>query len=272
MDVGGGLLADSGGSGPPLILIHGWALDRRMWGAQRRAFRRHFTTISYDRRGFGESGSAPDAGKELEDLDALIGALHLGRTALLGMSQGGRVALRYALAHPDKVSALVLQGAPIEPTPPPAGDPAYLPVREYAELLARGKIAEMRRAIAAHPLMDVPAEHTGAHASLLRMINGYRGEDLPGAGAQNPNTFEDLRGRLSQIKAPALVLTGTGETAWLIAAGDRLAASIPNAQRAVIQGGGHLVNMTAARVFNRVVISFLKTATQGPAFKAPRNL
>jgi pimeloyl-ACP methyl ester carboxylesterase len=233
-----------------------------MWAAQRPAFRRHFTTVSYDRRGFGESTCAADAEKELDDLDALISALQLGRPALLGMSQGGRVALRYALAHPDKVAALILQGAPIEPTPPPPGDPAYLPVHEYAELLTRGQIDAMHAAIAAHPLMDVPAERTPTHASLLRMIDGYRGEDLLGASARNPNTFADLRGRLSKIKSPTLVLTGNTETAWLNVAADRLAASIPNAHRSVIQGGGHLVNMTAARAFNRVVTSFLKSAMQ----------
>jgi len=115
LEMGGALVGDSGGTGPPLILIHGWALDRRMWGAQRLALRRHFTTMSYDRRGFGESTCAVDAGKELDDLDRLIGVLKLGRTALLGMSQGGRVALRYALAHPDNISALVLQGARSNP-------------------------------------------------------------------------------------------------------------------------------------------------------------
>lgn len=254
-------MGDSGGAGPPLILVHGWALDRRMWAAQRPAFRRHFTTVSYDRRGFGESTCAAHAGKELDDLDTLIDTLQLGRTALLGMSQGGRVALRYALAHPDNISALILQGAPIEPTPPPAGDPAYLPMREYAELLRRGQIDDMHAAIAAHPLMDVPTERPRAHALLLRMIDGYRGKDLLAASANNPDTFADLRGRLSEIKAPTLVLTGNTETAWLNAAADRLAASIPNAHRCVVPGGGHLVNMTAARAFNRVVTGFLKRAT-----------
>ena len=252
----GALVGESGGDGPPLILIHGWALDRRMWAAQQPAFRRHFRTISYDRRGFGESTHAADAEQELDDLDALIRALQLGRTALLGMSQGGRVALRYALAHPDKVAALILQGAPIEPTPPPQGDPAYLPVHEYAQLLKRGKVDEMHAAIAAHPLMDVPAERASAHAALLRMIHGYRGEDLLGTGAP-----ADLRGRLSEIKVSTLVLTGDTETPWLNAAADRLAASIPNARRSVIQGGGHLVNMTAARAFNQAVIDFLETAS-----------
>jgi pimeloyl-ACP methyl ester carboxylesterase len=57
-----------------------------------------------------------------------------------------------------------------------------------------------------------------------------------------------------------LVLTGNTETPWLNAAADRLAASIPNARRSVIQGGGHLVNMTAARAFNQAVINFLKSA------------
>jgi pimeloyl-ACP methyl ester carboxylesterase len=253
--MGGALVGESGGNGPPLILIHGWALDRRMWTAQQPAFRRHFMTISYDRRGFGQSTRAADAGQELDDLDALIRTLQLGRTALLGMSQGGRVALRYALAHPDKVAALILQGAPIEPTPPPQGDPAYLPLGEYAELLRRGRVDDMHAAIAAHPLMDVPAERARAHAALLRMIHSYRGDDLLATSAP-----ADLRGRLSEIKAPTLVLTGSAETAWLNIAADRLASSIPNARRSVIQGGGHLVNMTAARAFNQVVISFLKSA------------
>jgi pimeloyl-ACP methyl ester carboxylesterase len=231
-----------------------------MWAAQLPAFRRHFTTISYDRRGFGESTRAADAGNELDDLDALIRKLQLGRTALLGMSQGGRVALRHALAYPDKVAALILQGAPIEPTPPPQGDPAYLPVREYVELLKRGRVDEMHAAIAAHPLMDVPATHARARAVLLRMIHGYRGEDLLASGAP-----ADLRGRLSEVKAPTLVLTGSTETTWLNAAADRLAAGIPNARRSVIQGGGHLVNMTAARAFNQVVISFLRSANPSRA-------
>jgi 3-oxoadipate enol-lactonase len=231
-----------------------------MWAAQRPAFRRHFTTISYDRRGFGESTCAADAGKELDDLDAMIRELQLGRTALLGMSQGGRVALRYALANPDKVTALILQGAPIEPTPPPAGDPAYLPVREYAELLARGQIEAMHAAIATHPLMDVPTARVRARASLLRMIEGYRGEDLLGASVQYPDTFADLRGRLSEISVPTLVVTGDTEAAWLNVAADRLAAGIPNARRAVIPGGGHLINMTAARAFNRIVTGFLQSA------------
>jgi pimeloyl-ACP methyl ester carboxylesterase len=53
---------------------------------------------------------------------------------------------------------------------------------------------------------------------------------------------------------------------------DALAAGIPNAHRSVIQGGGHLVNMTAARAFNRVVISFLNSATQSTGFKARPSL
>jgi pimeloyl-ACP methyl ester carboxylesterase len=231
-----------------------------MWAAQLPAFRRRFTTISYDRRGFGKSTRTGDAGNEIDDLDALIRKLQLGPTALLGMSQGGRVALSYALAYPDKVAALILQGAPIEPTPPPQGDPAYLPLLEYAELLMRGRVDEMHAAIAAHPLMDVPATRARARADLLRMIHGYRGEDLLAPGAP-----VDLRGRLSEIKTATLVLTGNTEAAWLNAAADRLTAGIPNARRSVIQGGGHLVNMTAVRAFNQVVVSFLKGAMTPPA-------
>jgi pimeloyl-ACP methyl ester carboxylesterase len=256
----GTLAGEVGGSGPPLLLIHGWALDRRMWAQQRRAFRGHFTTVSYDRRGFGQSTCAAGFEQEVDDIDAILHALQIPQAALLGMSQGGRVALRYALARPAAVSALILHGAPFEPTAPPMGDAAHLPVRDYAALLEGGQLSAVHAALAAHPLMHVPEGQARARASIARMIEGYRGEDLllqpnpAGAG------YSDVRDRLSAITVPTLVLTGDTETPWLVTAADRLAAALPQATRAVVRGGGHMINMTAPRAYNRAVIAWLTAA------------
>jgi len=254
----GVLVGERGGSGPPLLLIHGWALDRRMWAPQRRAFRRHFATISYGRRGFGATTCIAGLDQELNDIDTVLQSLASGPVAILGMSQGARVALRYALTRPAAVSALILHGAPFEPTPPPAGDPAHLPLREYAALLASGRFAEVRGAIAAHPLMQVPRDKARIRASIRRMIDGYRGEDLA-AGAQVDGTaaFSVTPAQLGSITVPTLVLTGDAEVPWLIAAADRLATALPHAARALVPGGGPLVNISAPRAYNRTVIRWL---------------
>ena len=255
----GVLVGEAGGSGPPLILIHGWALDRRMWSQQQRAFRRHFRTVSYDRRSFGRNTCAPDLERELDDLDAIRAALHIDRVALLGMSQGGRVALRYALKRPAAVSALILHGAPYESTPPPPGDPAHLPLRDYAALVARGRTAELHKALGAHPLLRVGHRYPAARAALMGMIERYRGADLVGTGVGRTGAFADLRKSLASLQVPTLVLTGEREAAWLKAAADRLVDALPQAERMVVHGGGHLVNMTAARAYNRTIIRWLET-------------
>ena len=259
----GDLVGNCGGSGPPLILIHGWALDRRMWLPQLRAFRRHFTTVSYDRRGFGQSSGAPDLDRELDDIDTIVASLGLEQVALLGMSQGGRVALRYALTRPRAISALILQGAPYESTPPPPGDAAHLPLREYAALVAGGRMGELHAALRAHPLLDVGTDHPTTRANVLRMIEHYRGADLRVVGADPPGAFIDLRESLGSVRVPALIITGDRETDWLQNAANRLVAALPRAQRAVIRGGGHLINMTAARAYNRAVIRWLKATMSG---------
>jgi pimeloyl-ACP methyl ester carboxylesterase len=100
VDVSGGVLAvESAGAGPALVLLHGWALDRRVWAPQKPLADR-FRLIALDRRGFGDSTAPPDLAAEVGDLLALREAIGLGPLILVGMSQGARTALQFALRHP----------------------------------------------------------------------------------------------------------------------------------------------------------------------------
>jgi len=120
----GDLIAEVTGRGRPVILIHGWAVDRRMWALQVPALKRRFKVITFDRRGFGQSTCPAGLEQELDDLDALLDHFKLDQAALVGMSQGGRLAMRYAATRPNRVTALVLQGAPLDGLSPPAFDPS----------------------------------------------------------------------------------------------------------------------------------------------------
>jgi pimeloyl-ACP methyl ester carboxylesterase len=93
------------GEGTPLVLIHGWSLNLRMWDQQVSALSRRFRVIRYDRRGFGKSSGSEDVSWDAADLDALLDHLGITKTHILGMSQGARAALRFTLSHPDRVSA-----------------------------------------------------------------------------------------------------------------------------------------------------------------------
>src|SRR5215469_11005824 len=103
---------DSGGTGPAVIFSHGLFMDHEMFAPQVAALRRRYRCITWDERGHGLSASdrlAPFSYYDsAADVAALLRHLGIGKAVLVGMSQGGFLSLRCALAHPDVVRALVL--------------------------------------------------------------------------------------------------------------------------------------------------------------------
>lgn len=256
----GDLIVESAGRGHPVILIHGWGVDRRMWAHQVPALKRHFRTITYDRRGFGQSTCAAGLDQELEDLDAILDHFKLTQVALVGMSQGGRLALRYASTRPAQVSALVLQASPLDGLDPPAGDPTLIPTARLAELLRSGDRAGFLKLMSEHAIIDQGPQFANVRAEILAMLRDYRGEDLrlpPDASL----TMADAHMLLSRITAPTLVITGSLETLWLRSVADHIARHIRGARRRVIRGGRHFVNMTHVAEYNRCLVDFIMRTT-----------
>src|SRR5690242_18617682 len=105
---GSRLYYESAGTGPPLVLLHGFTLDTRMWDDQFEAFARQYRVIRYDLRGFGRSAVPTESYSHAEDLHALLGHLETEAAYVAGLSMGGAVALDYALAYPQAVRGLIL--------------------------------------------------------------------------------------------------------------------------------------------------------------------
>jgi pimeloyl-ACP methyl ester carboxylesterase len=239
---GGALAVELCGAGPTLLLLHGWSLDRTSWSPQK-ALADRFRLILPDRRGFGHSTAPPDIASEPADLLQLCDRLGLERPVLVGMSQGGRVALEFALRHPERVAGLVLQGAPVNGFLPSPNGGDSVPIDLYRQLVREGRIEEMKALWRDHPLMR------GAHADEL--LAGYDGRDL----LAPTSLAMPLAGALGEIEAPALVVTGEHETAWLRLVGDAIAYGLPNAHRAHLPGS-HLCNISDPEPYNALVASF----------------
>jgi pimeloyl-ACP methyl ester carboxylesterase len=240
------IAGESAGAGPPLVLLHGWALDRRVWAPQR-PLAEHFRLIAIDRRGFGRSTAPPDLAAEVQDLIILREALGLGPMLLVGMSQGGRVALQFALAYPELVSGLVLQGAPLDGFLPGPREEDAIPLDRYRALAGEGRIEGMKALWRNHPLMR--------GAAVEAMLADYDGRDL--AAPEAPQA--PLAGALEEVAAPTLVVTGEEDVPWRQLVGDALAYGIAGACRARLPGG-HLCNLSHAAAYNARVASFAAEA------------
>lgn len=256
----GELVVESVGKGEPLVLIHGWAVDRRMWAHQLPVLRKRFRVITYDRRGFGQSTTPANLDHEVEDLQAILAHFAIERAALMGMSQGGRIAVRFASQYPEWVSALVLQGPSMDGLIPPPADSLSPLMNELARALREGDRPGFVQRLSAHPLLDPGTRFTAARAELMAMVNDYRGEDLLASPLAEAAIDESIE-QLGKITAPTLVITGSKESYWLRQVADYTARNIRGARRRVIRGGRHFVNMTHIADYNRVVLDFLVRST-----------
>lgn len=259
------------GRGAPLVLIHGWALDHRVFAPQVEALRRHFRVITFDRRGFGLSAGEPDMRRELDDLDRLIDEVAGGPVHLLGMSQGGRIALRYAVTRPERLRGLILQGAAVDGEAPSGPDEERIPIAEYVALAKDGRLDEVRRRWAAHPMMQLGDDQAAAGALLARMLADYRGDDLIHFRPEAYRFPMDVLDAASRLALPTLVITGAGETVARRRQARRLVETIAGAREVVLPASGHLSNLTEPVAYNRAVREFcgrvdaMREASEGGA-------
>lgn len=213
---------------PTLILLHGNGEDHTYFVKQIPAFSPHFRLVLMDTRGQGQSTGGDG---ELNfsvfaaDLLALMDHLQIAKAHLLGFSDGGNLALTFALAHPERVQSLILNGANLEPGGVKLS--TQLPI-----VLGYGCCRLLSP-------FSRKARQNGAVLGL--MVN-------------HPHIPPQA---LAVLTMPALVIVGERDMIR-----DRhsqlIARSLPNAQFVRIPGGDHFCAAKCPEVFNHAVLSFLQ--------------
>ena len=244
------------GNGPPILMIHGWTLDRRSFDLQVPALSRAMTVLTYDRRGFGRSQATPDLAADQADIDRILDALGLDHAHILGVSQGGRIALRYAATRAQRVSSLILQGAPLDGFVVEEPEAAQIPLGRYQALARDGHMDTVRREWLQHPLMSSGINDSALKAMLTEIVSDYSGADLttsaPPLAAQAPDVIAALAGS----DLPTLVISGALETPGRRAHAAKICALMPHAREIVLAHSGHLSNLSEPETYSAAVLRF----------------
>jgi 3-oxoadipate enol-lactonase len=252
---GGWLHYTSAGEGAPVVLIHGFGLDLRMWDPQWRAFAQRHRVIRYDLRGYGVSSLPGGTYSHVDDLLALIDFLGAGPVHLVGLSLGGRVALRVAVQAPQAVRSLTLADAALD------GhvwtDDWLQRWRAMTETAKRGNLNGAKKLWREHILFEPANKNPKLAASLDLMVDRYSGWHLahpdPGSSPQTP-----VAQVLPSISIPSLVLVGELDLPDFRAIAQRLGQEMPQAELQTIAGSGHMSNMEAPQAFSELVLGFLQ--------------
>jgi pimeloyl-ACP methyl ester carboxylesterase len=253
IDMGGARLrVRMAGKGPAVLLIHGWTLDLDMWTPQFATLTNRYRLIAFDRRGFGLSTGAPGIEHDLADIEQLLAELSLEQIAIVGMSQGARVALRWAMRFPARTTCLVLDGPPRDLLAVGRFD-GEITYSVYRELVRGEGIEAFRRRWLEHPLMRLRTHDVRARTLLREMVNRYPGQDLLADDTERISSVGDL----SQLDLPVLIITGEHDSDARIGAGTDLARALADARLAVIPAAGHLSNLDNPGAYNAVLGEFL---------------
>jgi 3-oxoadipate enol-lactonase len=243
------------GRGPAVLMIHGWTLDLEMWQPQIAALEDAFRVVRLDRRGFGLSSGHPAIGRDIADIGSLCSHLAMRRVSLVGMSQGVRAVLGFALSAAQMISCVVLDGPPDYGSEGSDADDD-VPLSHYRALIRTQGIAAFRREWAMNPLASLRTGDPRMREILSGMLMRYAGSDLmePSASGGVPAESSPI----GSLDVPALVITGDHDLASRTRAANKLAEQLPGAERAVIRGAGHLPNLDNPKEYNSVVRRFLQ--------------
>jgi len=252
---GGTLFYEEAGHGAPVVLLHGGQLDARMWDAQFAAFAAHYHTIRYDARGYGHSSPPAGPYSHQADLLALLDQLDVERANLVGLSLGGRIAVDFALAHPERVASLTLAGPGLSGWDWSAE--SHDPALEQA--IAAGDRARIAAAWLAGPYMAPAMSHPDLAPVLRELAADNAGSFL------QPERETPLKppaaGRLRELHCPVLLIVGSRDVPDIQDIVERL-ATVPGARVATFDGAGHMVNMEQPEAFNHEVLGFLAQVTK----------
>jgi 3-oxoadipate enol-lactonase len=247
------------GSGPPVVLLHGYPLDRSMWEPQVRALSSRYQVIAPDLRGLGASslGSVQDSSMDLmaDDVRALLDRIAVrGPVVLGGLSMGGYVVFAFVRRYPDRVRALILADTR-------ATADSEEGRRSRLELIER-----IEREQSAQPLFEVQFPKLMASAN-------YQREDLvarvraminragpPGLAAAQRGIADrpDSTPLLSQIKCPTLIIVGEHDAFTPPSDSRAMHSAIKGSELLEVPAAGHLAPLEEPEPVNRALLDFLQ--------------
>ncbi|MGW5556338.1 alpha/beta fold hydrolase [Micromonospora sp. NPDC003944] len=257
---GASIAYDEAGSGSPVVLLHAGIADRRMWRGQVSALAARHRVIVPDLRGYGDSELPPAPFTHHEDVVGLLDALGLPRTALVGCSFGGAVAIDTALAHPDRVSALALFDTAVSGNEwsDEANDLWDDLVGEVdPDDFVAGAAGEVRFWVVGPGRQpeDVDPELV---AFAQEMDQRALAAELALGAIEVGELTPPAIGRLGELKIPVLVTAGAADVPDISRLADRIAAEVPGAVRLPdVPDAAHLLPLERPEPVNAALLDFL---------------
>ena len=257
---------DTGGSGRPVVLIHGWPLSGESWSEQVPVLQQAgYRVITYDRRGFGRSDK-PKHGYTYdtltEDLHAVLEGLNLDDATLVGFSMGGGEVARYFTKYGSERLRSVVFASAVPPYMMQSSDNPGGP-------LTKTQAGQMSASLTASEdsfYDDFTTQFFSANGELKvteaqrqeALVLCHQASKVAALACMTAFGTTDFRDDLPKVSVPVLVLHGDSDgTVPFEGSGKRTHEAIPGSELYVIAGAPHGCNVSHASEFNQALLAFL---------------
>ena len=226
------------GTGSPLVLLHGYPLDHHLWDEVVPLLQDTFDLIVPDLRGFGES-STVDSFYTMEDIAseiaALLDHLEIEKTAMVGHSMGGYVALAFARLYPERLTGLGLVSTQVLADAPDRRDGRYKSAAEVADKGIASVVAAMTSKFTSDARLQEFARQSMERQQPAAYIGALK------AMAERV----DSTPLLSSLTVPVVIVHGDADSLIPIDRAREVKVALPNAHLVEIGGAGHMPMMEA---------------------------
>ncbi|HLF28331.1 MAG TPA: alpha/beta fold hydrolase [Anaerolineae bacterium] len=248
---------DDVGNGAPLLLIHGFPLDRSLWRAQIEGLQSVARVITPDLRGFGQSGDAPETMTMEEyaaDLKLLLDSLSIKQAVVCGLSMGGYIALAFFAKYPNRVKGLILAntraGADSEQAREARHANAKKAFEEGVPVLAEAMLPKM--------LTEQTRTTRDSLTTYVRSMMAHQPPAGVAAALRGMAARPDRTSILGAINVHTLIITSRDDTLIPPSESEALAKAIPGSKLVFIPNAAHLSNVENPEAFNAAVREFIQ--------------
>lgn len=245
------------GAGPPLLFVHGFPLDHRMWQAQIEYFRNHFTVLVPDLRGFGATEitrGTVTMQQHADDLNALLNELNIKESVIYcGLSMGGYIAWEFWKHFPQRLRALILCDTR-------AGSDTEEGIKnrlKMVDLVLKHGPESISASMIPNLISDASQQnHPEIAECLIEMIEATDREGIAASqrGMAERNDFSE---NISDIQCPTLCIVGSEDQLTPPDVMKTMSSQIPDAKYIKIPGVGHMSPMEAPAEVNQAIDDFL---------------
>jgi pimeloyl-ACP methyl ester carboxylesterase len=238
---------------PALVLLHGFALDSRVWRRQVESLAGDYRILLVDLPGFGPQARPVGEVQPGAEIARAMDNAGLVRAHLIGASYGAAAAVDFALQSPKRVESLTLVG--------PMMLGRRIGIESWGRCVALANDGDRVTATELFlddPLFEALRQDEELFEEVRQIVLDYGCAHWTGAVSSRWSD-PDPAPRLRDLDIPALVVSGEADIPSFMLMAEAYAKALPRARREIVQGVGHLVNVEAADVFNDLVRAFLAT-------------